>query len=771
MNSPRITLAAMALFVLSSVGGSFAQAGKNLAATANGGAVVWFTSKATNAQLAHLVDGGTASDGWRSLDGYLPQDFVFAFRNDELVPIEKIILNPKNPGPPETWPTNFLVALSTDNPLTGFEEAGQFALAPEPRDQEFLIQKPARFLKIRLLNNGGGKFTSLGEIKIIEGAKALLAAAPAPARAAAASGPFAEAGAATEQEPNNAPEQANAFPLGQRVQGVIDPLGEEDFFQLAVPVPGPNVLTFDLRGRPHIRTSLALLDAGGQVLKRFDPAHTPAQETAFSWAVKPGGQFLKVTEPIASMVLIWDTSESMKLAITNLQRAVETYLDEVRPSERLKLIRFSKDVEVITPEFLSDPARLRAAAQGKFKPIKGTSLYEALAKGVELLEGVPGNRAIILMTDGSDSSSVKTDHPGLWRLLAEKRIRLYNIALGSGMKRAAPAIGTTAERFLNHTALAMNGRYFYTPNPDELKGLYQKIADEVRSVSAYSLHGQLSRGQGRLSLVTTGEPIASVSAPPLIELILDASGSMTLPAGQRSRMDIAKEVMAQIITRLPDDVRVALRFYGHRIEDKKPGACEDSELVVPFGPIDKTNLLARVRAVKPLGTTPIAYTLRQLKNDFAGVPGEKTVILVTDGAEDCNGKPAEAVQELLDAGLKLRLELVGFALVNRKVKEEMQHVAGLTGGQFHDARDAKSLADAFQSSLAVPYDVLDAAGEKIATGLAGQTAINLPEGIFSVVLHGDKAITIPNVRIERDRATKVALKKEGQEIGIQIQGP
>ena len=122
--------------------------------------------------------------------------------------------------------------------------------------------------------------------------------------------------------------------------------------------------------------------------------------------------------------------------------------------------------------------------------------------------------------------------------------------------------------------------------------------------------------------------------------------------GGRMMIDIAKDAMVQIIEGLPDDLQVALRVYGHRIREGQPGDCQDSELVFPFAKLDKPRLLERVRAIQALGTTPIAYSLQQVARDFGAAPGEKMVILVTDGKEECGGNPSAVVSELLAKGFK-----------------------------------------------------------------------------------------------------------------------
>lgn len=75
------------------------------------------------------------------------------------------------------------------------------------------------------------------------------------------------------------------------------------------------------------------------------------------------------------------------------------------------------------------------------------------------------------------------------------------------------------------------------------------------------------------------------------------------------------------------------------------------------------------------------------------------------------------------------LHVVGLALAEEWVKQEMERVAELTGGKFFDAKDAKELRRAIQQAMAVSYDVLDAAGTKVASGQTGQGGIKVPEGI------------------------------------------
>jgi hypothetical protein len=278
----------------------------------------------------------------------------------------------------------------------------------------------------------------------------------------------------------------------------------------------------------------------------------------------------------------------------------------------------------------------------------------------------------------------------------------------------------------------------------------------------------VSRDPGTLNAIAVGRPLAVAS----FELILDASGSMWGTVGGRPKIDVAKETMRQVIEKLPDGVHAALRVYGHRVAPGRARACQDSELVFPLAKIDKRRFIDRIRALKALGTTPIAYSLSQVAADIGGIPGEKMVILVTDGKEECGGSPMRAVSGLIEKGLKVQLNIVGFALEEEAAKSEMRRVAELTGGRFFDAGNASALRDSIEQALAVPYDVFNSTGRKVAGGLVGKGAVPVPEGTYTVVVNVTaKPITIREVRIVSNKPTTIKMEQQGEQINIRVVAP
>ena len=130
-----------------------------------------------------------------------------------------------------------------------------------------------------------------------------------------------------------------------------------------------------------------------------------------------------------------------------------------------------------------------------------------------------------------------------------------------------------------------------------------------------------------------------------VEIVLDASNSMWGRMQGRTKMEIAKETLHGLVSAMPPDLRIGLRAYGHRHGHAKKN-CEDSELLVAPGPDNQQGIAAAIVGLQARGQTPLAYSLRQVREDFVGLTGVRAVVLVTDGIESCGGDPVVAAREL-----------------------------------------------------------------------------------------------------------------------------
>ncbi len=163
----------------------------NLAATANGGRIVAYSSQARDEngqimpewQATNLIDGHyvvgnfipAGSYGWSSQtvpSEEYPEWIIFAFEGERPRLIGRIVIDPTTADPLVIgrWARNITVAVSTATPDGPYQPVGRFLVVNKPIKQAFDF--PATEAKyVRLLitsNHGSDKCVELGEVEIYE---------------------------------------------------------------------------------------------------------------------------------------------------------------------------------------------------------------------------------------------------------------------------------------------------------------------------------------------------------------------------------------------------------------------------------------------------------------------------------------------------------------------------------------------------------------------------------------------------------------------------
>lgn len=276
---------------------------------------------------------------------------------------------------------------------------------------------------------------------------------------------------------------------------------------------------------------------------------------------------------------------------------------------------------------------------------------------------------------------------------------------------------------------------------------------------------------GYLSVTARDKRIAGAAQ---VILVLDSSGSMRakLEGGVR-RLTAAKRVMVRVIDQLPPFVRISLRAYGHRRRSKpKAASCRDTEVLVPFGRVDKAALRLAVARLKPRGQTPIGFSLSRLLQEFRGTPGPKLVLLVSDGIETCNRKPDDplhpvnVIRRLRQAGIDVRVNVVGIDIGRESSRKFLKAIAKAGRGRYIDARDQSELDRAIREGLSSPYDVMDADGKVVARGVVGRGRVKLRTGTYRVVIRSSPAITIARVVIPAGRTRALFVRRADGQISV-----
>jgi hypothetical protein len=262
------------------------------------------------------------------------------------------------------------------------------------------------------------------------------------------------------------------------------------------------------------------------------------------------------------------------------------------------------------------------------------------------------------------------------------------------------------------------------------------------------------------SLAIGSTVLAHADEPRSIALILDASGSMNaqLPSGG-TRIEAAKAAVTGFLGKLSPETRIAYRVYGHR-SPTRARDCKDTELMVGFGTLaaNRDSILAKTAAVKAQGYTPITHVIQLAAADIAKEPGERIVVLVSDGKETCEGDPCAAAKALAAADAKLTIHTIGFN-VDTAARYQLQCVARMARGTYSDATGAADLganlgrvavlkpAPATKTTLTIAtpkpgrlqiknadsHKVTEAeTGKEVASMSMSRWSVELPAGLYNV---------------------------------------
>ena len=172
------------------------------------------------------------------------------------------------------------------------------------------------------------------------------------------------------------------------------------------------------------------------------------------------------------LVVAVDMSGSMAPAMATCREAVRRFLGSLRPVDRVTLLAFNDSVFTVARREASPEARLRAV--DRLRSWGSTAFYDAVLRGLDLLERHRGRRALVLFTDGEDMVSHATAED-VQRRIEVSASPVYVVAQGKGMRE--PGL----KHVLDRVAGVSGGRAFYTDRVEELDAVFTEIGEDLAS--------------------------------------------------------------------------------------------------------------------------------------------------------------------------------------------------------------------------------------------------------------------------------------------------
>jgi Ca-activated chloride channel family protein len=175
-----------------------------------------------------------------------------------------------------------------------------------------------------------------------------------------------------------------------------------------------------------------------------------------------------------SVVLVLDCSGSMRHNMHFLQEAAVNFVGKLEDVDSALVVSFNESVKG-SMEFTGDTGRLEQFVES-LEAWGGTSLYDAIHYGLGRVKDQPGRKAIVVFTDGADTtSSMKEQEVIDYARSVEATVYCIGFRGESGLLARSP------RGFLRHIAQETGGAYFFPDKIAELIKIFAGISDELHN--------------------------------------------------------------------------------------------------------------------------------------------------------------------------------------------------------------------------------------------------------------------------------------------------
>lgn len=209
--------------------------------------------------------------------------------------------------------------------------------------------------------------------------------------------------------------------------------------------------------------------------------------------------YFGTTDKPFTVALLLDTSPSTQYKIDEIHKAAIAFVDQLKPQDSVIVIEFHSSVKVQT-EATRDRSKIyKAIYRAEFGG--GTSLYNAVDEALrKQLSKIEGRKAVVLFTDGVDTTSRKNTYDSTLNYAEESDSLIFPIYYNTYFENrqrsgggfpdiflGGPPPGTTAaeyalgRKYLEELADATGGRVFRPEStPGGLTRAFEGIAEELR---------------------------------------------------------------------------------------------------------------------------------------------------------------------------------------------------------------------------------------------------------------------------------------------------
>ena len=272
-------------------------------------------------------------------------------------------------------------------------------------------------------------------------------------------------------------------------------------------------------------------------LGRFVPNLKREDFTVFENGVEQKIDYFEPAEMPFTVALLLDTSPSTHFHLDEIKAAAIEFAKKLRPQDRVLIVSFNEQVLLLT-EVTNDLNTIEAVVQQNAYTGNSTRLYDAVDLTIrERLNEIKGRKAIVLFTDGVDTSSQQATYNSTLAEVEELDALIYPIQYdstdylramqnGSGtvtvvttrrgvfgtttsqqtykvpLNGGLPIPGTRKEdydranQYLHELADKTAGRLYEANDTKQLEEAFARIAEELRRQYSLGYYPKNDNGDG-----------------------------------------------------------------------------------------------------------------------------------------------------------------------------------------------------------------------------------------------------------------------------------
>lgn len=214
-------------------------------------------------------------------------------------------------------------------------------------------------------------------------------------------------------------------------------------------------------------------------------------------------EYFGTTDKPFSVILLLDTSLSTQYRIEEIRTAAKAFVDQLKPQDRVMVVEFKMRVRVLSEMTGDRQAIYKGIDRADFGD--GTSIYDAVDESLRKhFANIEGRKAIVLFTDGVDTTSKRAGYDSTLDLAEEADVMIFpiyyntyfenrtggssvpsstwpfpqNVPAGAGLSAAEYAVG---RKYVEELAAYTGGRVFRPESvPGGLTNAFEGIAEELR---------------------------------------------------------------------------------------------------------------------------------------------------------------------------------------------------------------------------------------------------------------------------------------------------